>query len=630
MDPIFQDIKSRYPDLTKGDLIQNLTLQRAVKTKILQVGYKDESEEKILFILNNLMTGYLDYQAKEYISNLSQAQEFTEEQINRVIQEVALLESQLESFQKEKNLIDPATQNNVLAQQSEFLNKEIEDTEIQLDGMTQLAKNLQSQLDLTPEEGVIVTRLNQEQNYSKLISQIKDIESQIALESIRLGEQHPTLRSLNAKKQELVSLLYNETRKILGPKAENLSLDFLTSISNNLAITQKFFDTNSEIAVLKAKRDSLNDANQKFNKEINVLSTTNKEYYQIQRELKTANDSLNRLLALNENLQIEVAKQASPWKLLTPINDSLIKDISGTARKIGLIAFGSLCVGGLIGLLVDKLDSAFHSVEELQNTLDLPCLGIIPYNSKLELMSKRQTGKLKKGTFKFAQKSSEEKNDQDEIINLDSYISLYTNINLLSSDTSIRSIVIGAAEASEGKSTTSIYLARAAAMLGKRVLVVDVDMRKPKVHQYLGLKNTTGLSNLIADDVPINDAIQESKIENLSIISAGSKPPNPTRIISSQKMQTLMKTLRQNFDFVIYDTPPLMGFSDAKILIPFTEGLVFIVGLGKTHRPNVKRVINDLQMSKMSVLGMVANGVKNYMGGYYGYGYYDYNQYYKE
>ncbi|WPF89980.1 CpsD/CapB family tyrosine-protein kinase [Cyanobacterium aponinum AL20118] len=211
---------------------------------------------------------------------------------------------------------------------------------------------------------------------------------------------------------------------------------------------------------------------------------------------------------------------------------------------------------------------------------------------------------------------------------MDSYCSLYTNISLLSSDTSIRSIVVGAAEASEGKSTTSLFLAKAAALLGQKVLIVDADMRKPKIHTYLGIKNKIGLSNLIAEDILPEDVIQ-SFDDGLSVITAGSKPPNPTRLIASRKWQTLMQKFKQDFDFVIYDTPPLMGFSDGKILTPLTDGLVFVVRMGKTRRPNVQQVINDLQVSKLTVLGMVANGVKNYMGGAY-YGYYNYKNYYND
>lgn len=188
--------------------------------------------------------------------------------------------------------------------------------------------------------------------------------------------------------------------------------------------------------------------------------------------------------------------------------------------------------------------------------------------------------------------------------------------------------MVGAAEASEGKSTTSLFLAKAAALLGQKVLIVDADMRKPKIHTYLGIKNKIGLSNLIAEDILPEDVIQ-SFDDGLSVITAGSKPPNPTRLIASRKWQTLMQKFKQDFDFVIYDTPPLMGFSDGKILTPLTDGLVFVVRMGKTRRPNVQQVINDLQVSKLTVLGMVANGVKNYMGGAY-YGYYNYKNYYND
>lgn len=632
MSPIIQKIQSRYPEVKyvltedKKDekeegLLKKLNIIQSGDTKIIEVSYKDKSEEKILFVLNQLMKGYLDYQSTEYISNLSQSINFAEDQISRVRGDVAILESQLENFQKTNNLINPITQNEVLASQSRVLLGKIENVQTELGGMTTLANELQNQLDLTPEQGVIVARLNQQPSYVKLIAQIKDTETQIGLESLRLGSQHPIIKTLTAKKEELVSLLNQETSQILGSKGTNLSLDFLTSISNNQAVIEEFFATNNKIEVLKATKKGLNEAWERLNLQVNSLSTTNKEYYQIQRELTTASESLNRLLALNENLQIEAAKERSLWKLLTPIDENIIEDVSGTAQKLALIGIASLFCGTMLGFFVDKLDSAFHSVDDVKRSVDLPSLAIIPYHKNLKVISdknKSARGSFNQGKGLFA--------DAKNIPDLDAYFSLYTNINLLGSDTAIKSIVIGAAEASEGKSTTSIFLAKAVAMLGKKVLIVDVDMRKPRLHKYLGEKNTIGLSNLIADDAPLEKVIQQTAQENLFIITAGTKPPNPTRIISSQKMRDLMAKVKEDFDFIIYDTPPLMGFSDGKILTPSTDGLVFVVRLDKTHRPNVQQVLNDLRMSKLSVLGVVLNGVKNHMRGSDYSDYSDYSQ----
>jgi len=633
MNSIVEQIRSRYPEIiyhtpedeTQEDLREKLNVTQAGDTKIIEISYKDKSEEKILFILNQIVDGYLDYQAKEYVSNLSQAIDFTQEQISRVRLEVASLESQLENFQQNNNLIDPNSRNQALTTQATFLAQESEKVQIELDGMKKLAQELEQKLNLTPQQGVIVSRLNTEPYYTKLIEQIKETETQIALEGLRFGFEHPSVKALVAKKDELVTLLNRETRKILGSGNSNLSLDFLTSVSNNVETTQQFFDVNNQIQVLEAKQRGLDEAWERLNSQIKNLSTTNKEYFQLQRELTTANESLNRLLALNENLQIEVARQSSPWKLITPINETIIEDVSGTLRKIALISIASLFCGAMLGFLVDKLDSSFHTVEDVKSSVNLPLLGVIPHNKFLTEI----TDKKKKRSDSIPSLSSKGIFDDESItFSLDSYCSLFTNISLLSSDTSIRSIVVGAAEASEGKSTTSLFLAKAAALLGQKVLIVDVDMRKPKIHTYLGIKNKIGLSNLIAEDILPEDVIQ-SFDDGLSVITAGSKPPNPTRLIASRKWQTLMRKFEQDFDFVIYDTPPLMGFSDGKILTPLTDGLVFVVRMGKTRRPNVQQVINDLQVSKLTVLGMVANGVKNYMGGAY-YGYYNYKNYYND
>lgn len=142
---------------------------------------------------------------------------------------------------------------------------------------------------------------------------------------------------------------------------------------------------------MEAKQRGLDEAWERLNSQIKNLSTTNKEYFQLQRELTTANESLNRLLALNENLQIEVARQSSPWKLITPINETIIEDVSGTLRKIALISIASLFSGAMLGLLVDKLDSSFHTVEDVKSSVNLPLLGVIPHNKFLtEITDKKK------------------------------------------------------------------------------------------------------------------------------------------------------------------------------------------------------------------------------------------------
>jgi capsular exopolysaccharide synthesis family protein len=616
MDSIVQDIQKKYPEVIylpepnkdledlqqKEVLSQNLNVQQLDLTKTLAISYQSNSPQKILDILNEVVQGYLTFQEKESVQNPSQQLEFTIEQIGRLRQRVGSLESQLESFQKKNNLITPDALVATLSAQITFLSQEQQKILLELQGVKTLASELEQKLNLTPEQGVIVARLNREPYYLKLVNQIKDTEAKIATEGVRLGFEHPALQRLEAEKDELIVLLEQETQRVLGKPYKSLPLDFFTSFSNNQQITQQFFDANNQIEVLEARKQGINEAQEKLIQDINNLSTTQKEFIQLQRELRIATENLTRLLALRENLEIEVARQFSPWRLLTPIDENIIEDSSGNRNKIALIGIASLFLGTMLGFMVDKLDSKLYSLKDIQNVINLPVFGSIPSNKKLFSLTPQKFAQKElivlKGLF----------TDNSKAFNLDNYFSIYNNINALNVDRSVKSITMTTVDAKQGQSIISIYLAKAATMVGKKVLLIDLNLRQPKLHSYLGLENDKGISDVIADDsTSLTEVIQTSKLDNLFVISAGSQIVNPIGILSSPKIANLSETFKEDFDFVIYNTPPLAEFSDAKIITPFTEGLVMIIGLGKTNKNNLDKVINDLQISKLSVLGIVIN-----------------------
>jgi capsular exopolysaccharide synthesis family protein len=193
-------------------------------------------------------------------------------------------------------------------------------------------------------------------------------------------------------------------------------------------------------------------------------------------------------------------------------------------------------------------------------------------------------------------------------------------------DQPIKSLVISSCIPGEGKSTVALNLAQVAASIGKRVLLIDADLRLPQIHQTLELSNQYGLSNIISGEVSSEEAIQQSSLNNnLYVITSGATPPDPTRLLSSNSMKQLAQQWEDSFDLVLYDSPPLGGLADARLLTPLTNGLILVVGLGVTNRSIFKDVIDLLKVSQARVLGTVANGIKQGSVSDY---YYHYTRYY--
>jgi capsular exopolysaccharide synthesis family protein len=193
----------------------------------------------------------------------------------------------------------------------------------------------------------------------------------------------------------------------------------------------------------------------------------------------------------------------------------------------------------------------------------------------------------------------------------EAFHTLAANVRLLDADDPVRAVVIASATAGEGKTTIAAYLAQAVARMNRRVLVVDTDLRRPQIHQRLGLVNGDGLTDVLSGDLSPEEAIQASALdENLFVLTAGMLPPDPIRLISSQKMQELMRSLREQFDLVIYDAPPLAGLADAHLLAAHSDGLLLVAGLGELKRSALEQSLYELSVANTPVLGAIANFAK--------------------
>lgn len=198
-----------------------------------------------------------------------------------------------------------------------------------------------------------------------------------------------------------------------------------------------------------------------------------------------------------------------------------------------------------------------------------------------------------------------------------------TNINFAQIEKSVKSILVSSTVPSEGKSTLSSNLAYTMAQTGKKVLLVDADLRKPTVHLTFKLNNEVGLTTLIVDEeetIKFNEVVQYSKDLNLYFLPSGPLPPNPSELLGSARMRAIMNTLSKHFDFIIYDTPPVLAVTDPQILATLVDGVVYVVRQGFVSRNKFREAMTSLKNLNTTVLGYVFNDVeKNANETYYYY-----------
>ena len=372
-----------------------------------------------------------------------------------------------------------------------------------------------------------------------------------------------------------------------------------------------------------------------------------KQYEALQQKLSIANDNLASFLKAKEDFQLEIAQRTLPWKVIAPpeIDPTPIKP--SVPRNLALGVVLGLVAGAGAGLLRDRLDHVFHSPAEVNADLKQTLLGHIPHVEFFQGV--REDSRFLIEELDTTPSSS----DPDKALETEPQIpgtapkslsgyqrffyqeafrNLFTSLRFLDSDRPLRAIALTSAVPNEGKSLVNVLLAKTLSEMGKRVLLIDADMRKPQMHYRLGLNNLVGLSNILTEDnIRWTDAVQPVKNHaGWSVITSGRRPPDPTRLLSSTRMHQMAQEISQSgqFDLVIYDTPPVLGLADAMLTSEHVDGLILLVSLDRVDRHLPKEAIKRIQASGASLLGLVTNAVKPesaHADGYgYGYGKYGY------
>ncbi|MFH7024954.1 MAG: GumC family protein [Heteroscytonema crispum UTEX LB 1556] len=592
MGSIVKQLQYSYPEIDYGSVVNSLTITRLGETKIIEVRYRSQDPNKIKVVLDQIAKNYLNYSLEKRQTKLRQGIKFVEEQQPSIQKRVDQYQKDLQIFRQKYDFIDPETQAQQIANQVNNLSGQ------RLTVDQQLAQARANLAGLKGQYGELAV-LNDATVYQQLIVQVRQLETQIATESARFQQDNPTIQALKEKRDNLLPLLRQEAQRFMDIKVAEVE---------------------TQVKTLEVQSQELAKAEEKLEQKRKQLPVLARQYTEMQRRLQVATESLNRFLATRETLQIQVAQTELPWQLIQAASKPESPISSDVKRSLisGLLA--SLALGIGIAILIEKLDKTYHTVPALKDKIKLPLLGTIPFEKQLQ--SDRRTtiqktsivrvpDSLRVGIPGLAVIPDQDYSNYSAKF-LEALRVLCTNIQLLSSDRPIRSIIISSAMSGDGKSTVAFHLAQIATAMGQRVLLVDANLRQPTIHTLSNLNNLWGLSNLISTNLPAQEVIRQMpSMSQLSVITSGPIPPDPTKLLSSEKMKRLMEDFHNSFDLVIYDAPLLVGLADASLLAPHTNGILLVVKIDKTDSSVLKRALDSLKLSRMNVLGIVGNGSKS-------------------
>jgi capsular exopolysaccharide synthesis family protein len=630
MRPIYEELQQEYPELGYSQLVSNLQIRRLGPTKILEVSYESGDPQLAGAVTKAVAEGYIDYSEKQQQTGEQRVLDLIEKQIPILRDRVESIQTEIQQFRNENNVVNPSEKATLLSENISSLQQRQQATEIAIEENLSLRENILKQLGLGLDEAMTTIALSEAPRYQELLNQLKEIETQIALELGRFTEDSPNIETLKQQRETILELLKQESLAVLGDGrvTEQIRSQVTSPNPIRLSLTQDLIAATNQIRVLRVRQTALEEAEKEVRSDLKGITELARQYEGINQRLEIAQENLRRFIDRREQLKMQAAQNTLPWQLVeapfVPTNP-----LPTDQRGLAFGAIAGILAGAAAAYLAEKIDTKFHSPDELKEITKLPLLSVIPYQKLLanrkkgdfmpvymDEVQRERTAQTEGNDDHDEENVNEPRENLEEVLSsyfVESFKTLHTNLSFMNPDQPIKSLVISSSVMGEGKSTTALNLGQAAASVGKRVLLVDADMRRPQIHQMLDLPNQYGLSNVISTGLQLEEGMQRSPTNNnFYVLTSGPTPPDSNRLLASETMRQLTQEWENAFDLVIFDTPPIAGIADAKILTPLTSGLIMVVGLGVSDRSAFKHVIETLSVSRTSILGVVANGVKQF------------------
>ncbi|MEG4346470.1 polysaccharide biosynthesis tyrosine autokinase [Microcoleus sp. A003_D6] len=613
---IAKQVQKRYPEVTEEILKKGLVVLRVGEneltiTKILEVRFLETDYQLVMFVLEETKKKYLKYSLDERKSRIGEGVKFIEDQLPGLTKRVNTLKSELQVIQQQQNITDPKEQGGQLIAQVRTVETLELETQRLLQEQKTLYANLQKQLDFTPNEAIAASALSEEPQYKELLTKVKEVEGQIAVETARFKSANPIVEALERKRANLVALLNQQTERILGQnlvgaQANSKVQNFQNSI--RIGLIKQLVDTANQVQVLEARSQAIGQTKNNLIREAREFPSIARRYNELQQQLDIAARTRDQLLSQRETLRVQAAQSQVPWEIIS--EPAIPKDIktgklipvaSKAKNKLVMAVVGGLVLGLAVAILIEKIRNIFYCADDVKDAFDPPLLGAIPLDKNAKNFPPSIAN-----SYAYLEGKEGNKKIASEFI--EAFDSLYTNIRFLSSNRTISSLVIGSATVGEGKSTVALNLAHVAALAGQRVLLVDANLHSPSLHLLLELPNVKGLSNLLDNKNEPNEIIQRSPdADNLFVLTAGLPIPGTARRLASSGMQYLMEELHATYDLVIYDTPALVDSKDTNFLAARTDGILMVVAIRQAKFSVVKKVFSQLENFGIPCLGTVAN-----------------------
>jgi capsular exopolysaccharide synthesis family protein len=553
-------------------------------TRLVDISYSAPNAEFSALAANTLAEQYVQQNLDLRLQNTQKTLVWLGEELAKQQRKVETAERGLSEYRDNQNALSLDERQNIVVSRLNQLNDVV--TKAKTDRLQKQALyNQVKDLNVATDPVDTFPAIAQNARIQELKNHLAELQSERAKMSQRWGERHPEMVKLSNSIASVTSQLQTEAAKAI----DGIRNDYLSILAAERNLTSSLEDSKVQAMDLNRKSAS---------------------YTVLQREAESERQVYQALLQQEKELRVVSNSKANNVQIM---ERSEIPKGSYTPnrRKDWLTALVlALALGVSLAFLVEYLDDTIKTPEDVTRRLRLPLLGLVP--------AVRGEAPVLTGAVPH---------DFGE-----AFRSLRTSLVFSSGGTGPRVIGVTSTQPLEGKTTTACNLAAALALGGARVLLIDADLRRPGLHKTMGLQNTIGLSHLLTNQAKVREALQTTSEPNLWVLTAGKTPPNPSELLSSDRMIRFLQNLKTGpFDWIIIDTPPVLAVTDAVIVAPHVTGMLFVLGSEMTRRGLAERALETVRSSKPTIVGAVLNRIdfetnRYYYSRYYGYQYKNYYQ----
>jgi polysaccharide biosynthesis transport protein len=601
-------------------LLNNLKVEGVRETRLIKVSFTHTNPEIAATVANGVANSFISHNFQMKTERFTNTSKWLEESTRTLKEQVEQAEQKLANYSRQNNIFSLEGKENLTADKMVRLHDQAMRAET--------ARLLKQTLfdEVKKGRGAQLPEAFADPKTAELRKTFNDLAVTASQLSVKFGPKHPKLLEI----RQQMATLQEQIKDNQSMLEERLKADYGRAVGEEKSLKAALMISKSE--AVRQNQAAI-------------------QYSILQQDLATAKSLYMDFLNKTSQANIQRAEQFNNVRLIEGAEppDSPIGPNRYLPIMFSLIL--SLTLGIGLAYLLENLNTTLRTVDDVARVTQLPMLAVIPTLKAAipqvmlqSITAPALTGRQKKnGNLQAADPveipdSSEQLDDlSDEPVVAKSermvwaageaYRMLRTSILLSTAERPPKTVLVTSGQPGDGKTATVFNIAYALAQLNAEVVIVDCDMRKPRTRKLHQLANDEGLSTLLTGGGALDEFIKTTSVPHLSILPCGASPPNPSELISSDKMKGILRSLAESFEYVIIDSPPLATFTDPMILSTLVDGVILVVKSGRSKSELVRRVCQDLSGVGAKVLGVTLNSFNMRKEGY---GYYQYYRYYSD